>query len=81
MTKTMVVRGLLFGAAAVALSGCYGAYNEQPAPTAYGYGYDSDYPVYHEYYYSPPAPTGVYYYGDRDDHDRGDWGPRGGKGL
>lgn len=72
MTKTILTRGLLLGAMATALSGCYGGYEAPTAPTAYGYGYgyESAYPAY-GYYYGP--------YGGREGQD--DLAPRGGKGL
>ena len=66
MTKAMLMRGTILGAAAIALSGCY--YREEPPPPAYGY-----------YYYAPPAYGGYYegpsgsfgFYGTT--HDEDDW--------
>jgi hypothetical protein len=79
MTNTVLIRGLLLGATAVALSGCYGGYDEGPAPTAYGYGYESGYSAYGDDYGSPYD----YYYYDYRGHEDGRYelGPRGGKGL
>lgn len=72
MTERMLIRGLLLGAMAAGLGGCYGGYEEPSAPSAYGYGYgyESAYPAY-GYYYAPyDGPEG-----------QDDLGPRGGKGL
>ena len=67
MTKTMLVRGLILGALAIALSGCY--YGPPAAPAYYGYdgGYYG-YPSYYGgYYYGPSASFG--FGGGWDDHD------------
>lgn len=69
--KKLVTRGLLLGALALALGGCYYG---PPAPAYYsGYGYDSypSYygPSYYGGYYGPSVSFG--YYGGWHDHD--DW--------
>jgi hypothetical protein len=69
MTKTMLIRGLVLGALAIALSGCYYG---PPAPAYYGYDggyYGYGYPAYGGYYYGPSVSFG--YYGGWHDHD--DW--------
>jgi len=61
MTKPLI-RGMLLGALALALSGCYYG---PPPPPAYGYGYG--YPAY-GYYYGPSVSLG-YWGGWHHDHD------------
>jgi len=65
MTKTLI-RGLVLGALALALSGCY--YGPPPAPAYgyYGYGYPA-YPSY-GYYYGPSVSFG-YFGGGWHHHD------------
>lgn len=59
--KTMLIRGLILGALALALSGCYYG---PPPPAYYGYGY----PAYSGgYYYGPSVSFG--YFGGWHDHD------------
>lgn len=66
MTKTMLIRGTILGAAAVALSGCY--HREEPPPPAYGYYYNAP-PAYGGYYDGPSASFGFY----GTTHDQDDW--------
>lgn len=74
MTERILIRGLLLGAMAAALGGCYGGYEEPTAPPAYGYGYG--------YESAYPANDGSYYAPDYDGQEGpGDLGSRGGKGL
>lgn len=58
MTKTLI-RGLVLGALALAISGCY--YGPPPAPA---YGYYGGYPAYPSYpsygYYGPSVSFGYY---------------------
>jgi len=54
MTKKTLIRGLVLGALALAISGCY--YGPPPSYGYYGGGYSS-YPAY------PAYPYGGYYYG------------------
>jgi len=63
MTRTMLIRGLVLGALAVALSGCY--YGPPPAYGYYGY------PAYYGggYYYGGPSVSLGYYGGGWHDHD------------
>ncbi|MDE2230383.1 MAG: hypothetical protein KGL11_15275 [Alphaproteobacteria bacterium] len=67
----MLIRGLVLGALAAALGGCYYG----PAPAYYGYdgGYYSAPPYYGGYYYGPSVSFG-YYGGGWHDHD---WDDRG----
>ncbi|MGH6977045.1 MAG: hypothetical protein ACREED_08470 [Stellaceae bacterium] len=55
MTKTLI-RGLLLGALALAVSGCY--YGPPPAYGYYSYGYPA-YPAY-GYYYRPSVSFGYW---------------------
>lgn len=64
MTKAMLIRGTILGAAALALSGCY--HEEPPPPPAYGY-YNGP-PAYGGYYDGPSASFGFY----GTTHDEGD---------
>ena len=67
MTKAMLVRGAILGAAAIGLSGCY--YREEPPPPpAYGYYYNAP-PAYGGYYEGPSASFGFY----GTTHDEDDW--------
>lgn len=67
MTRTMIIRGLMLGALAFALSGCYYG----PPPAYYSYGGYYGYPAYYGGpYYGPSVSFG--YYGGWHDHD--DWG-------
>ncbi|MGH6985056.1 MAG: hypothetical protein ACREEI_12595 [Stellaceae bacterium] len=68
MTKTLI-RGLVLGALALAVSGCY--YGPPPSYGYYGSGYYGGYPSYPAYpsygYYGPPSVSFGYYGG-------GGWG-------
>jgi hypothetical protein len=68
----MLTRGLLLGAIAIALSGCYFG---PPPPAYYGYNYGGGYygyPAYYGgYYYGPSLSFG--YWGGWHDHDWGGW--------
>ncbi|MGH6973842.1 MAG: hypothetical protein ACRED6_04350 [Stellaceae bacterium] len=65
MTKTLI-RGLVLGALALAVSGCY--YGPPPSYGYYGGGYYGGYPSYPSYgYYGPPSVSFGYYGG-------GGWG-------
>ena len=57
MTKTLI-RGLILGALALAVSGCY--YGPPPSYGYYGGGYYGGYPAYGGYYYGPSASFGYY---------------------
>ncbi|MDE1904484.1 MAG: hypothetical protein KGI46_11550 [Alphaproteobacteria bacterium] len=67
MTKTLI-RGLILGALALAVSGCY--YGPPPS-----YGYYGGYPAYsypsYGYYYGPSVSFG--YYGGGGWHHDHDW--------
>lgn len=61
MTKKTLIRGLVLGALALAISGCY--YGPPPSYGYYGGGYYggySSYPAYGGYYYGPSASFGYY---------------------
>lgn len=70
MTKKTLIRGLVLGALALAISGCY--YGPPPSYGYYGYGYGYPaYPAYGGYYYGPSVSFG--YYGGGGWHHDHDW--------
>jgi len=64
MTKTLI-RGLLLGALALAVSGCYYG----PPPPAYGYYGGYGYPAYPSYGYYGPSVSFGYFGGGWHHHD------------